>query len=269
MSDDSLGDRMKLAEMMEAGRKSLQYLPVLIRLDGKGFSKFTEGLARPYDERLHNLMIETCKCLLQETSATISYTQSDEISLSLYSNDYKSQIYFDGKFQKICSVLAAKCSVFFNKNLAKFIPEKADKNPVFDCRVWQVATLEEGANCYLWRELDASKNSISMAARHYFEHAELQDKNGAEMQEMLFQKHGVNWNNYPDFFKRGSFIQRKVISSKFTAEELDKLPVKHQARSNPDLVIERTEYRRIDMPKLNTVTNRVGVLFFGEDPVVA
>lgn len=190
-----------------------------------------------------------------------------QITLAWHSSDFDSQIYFDGRIQKICSVLAAKCSVFFNRRLSAMLPEKADAAPVFDCRVWNVPNVEEGANVFLWRELDATKNSISMAARHYYSHRELDGKNGAEMQEMLFQK-GANWNDYPAFFKRGTYVQRTKVVGKLAVEDLEKLPPLHNARKNPDLIVERTEYRRLDLPKLTTVRNRPGVIFFGESPQV-
>ena len=47
---DVFGDRMKDYEQKEAGRKFLPMLPICIRLDGKGFSKFTKKMNRPYDE---------------------------------------------------------------------------------------------------------------------------------------------------------------------------------------------------------------------------
>lgn len=37
----------------------------------------------------------------------------------------------------------------------------------------------------------------------------LQDKSSSQMQELLFQK-GVNWNDYPAFFKRGTFVLRRA-----------------------------------------------------------
>jgi hypothetical protein len=32
--------------------------------------------------------------------------------------------------------------------------------------------------------------------------------------------------------------------------------------------VERTEHRRLDMPKLTTVRHRPGVIFFGEEPQI-
>lgn len=264
--NDALGDRMKTYEMMEAGRRFFPLLPIVARLDGKCFSKFTKGLARPFDQRLSMLMIETTKFLVEETNAVCGYCQSDEITLAWYSNTTESQLYFDGRVQKMVSVLAAICSVRFNRLLPEYISEKSKQEAYFDCRVWQLPTLEEGANAFLWREFDATKNSISMAANEYYSHKELMNKNGSEKQEMLWQK-GVNWNDYPSFFKRGSYIQRKKLSSRLTIEDFEKLPPLHNARNNPDLEVERTEYCLLELPPLNQVMNRVDVLFFGKQAI--
>lgn len=265
MSKDCFGDRMKEYEMAEAGRKFTKLLPIVARLDGKCFSKFTKGLARPYDKRMSDLMIATTKYLIEETGAVMGYTQSDEISLAWYSNNRKSTIYYDCRIQKMTSDLSAAASVYFNSRLKDFIPEKANKLPRFDARLWQLPTLNEAANAFLWREQDASKNSISMAASEYFSHKELLKKTGLEKQAMLYEK-GINWNDYPAFFKRGTFIQKSTISRSFTADELDKLPLKHKAHFYPNLKVARQEIQVIDMPSFSKVKNRVGVIFNGEKP---
>jgi tRNA(His) guanylyltransferase len=146
MSEDDLGDRMKGYEMAEAGRMLIKTLPIMIRLDGKAFHTFTKGLKRPYDERLSTLMANTTKYLVEQTNALVGYTQSDEISLVLYSDDPLTQVYFDGRIQKLTSVVASMTTMYFNKFMASALPEKADKVALFDCRVWNVPTLEEAAN---------------------------------------------------------------------------------------------------------------------------
>jgi len=213
---DEMGDRLKSYEAVEANRKLIPLLPVCIRLDGKNFSNFTKDLERPYDVNFHNFMVQTTHFLVDETQACIGYTQSDEISLILYSDKYESQIYFNGRIQKITSVLASLCSVKFytsilkNEDLiesSKVWKNKLNKIPAFDCRIWNVPNKIEAVNTILWRELDATKNAISMAAQHYYSHSELMNKNSKEKQEMLFKKR-INFNDYPDWFKRGTFIQK-------------------------------------------------------------
>lgn len=265
---DNLGDRMKDYEVAEAGRCLMPRLPILIRLDGKAFHTFTRGLDRPYDERLSNLMVGTTKFLVEQSNAIIGYTQSDEISLALYSDNYHSETYLGGRIQKLCSVLASMATAYFNHHLAEAIPEKAGKYAYFDNRVWNVPDLGEAANVFVWRELDATKNAISMAAQHYFSHSTLQGKKGNEMQEMLFSEHGVNFNDYPSFFKRGTYVRRVTRDIAFTAEEIDRLPKKHAARENPNLIVTRSIVEHVQLPKITSIANKVDVLFNGADPIL-
>ena len=182
--NDSLGDRMKEFEGRFADRL-MPLIPAVARLDGNNFHNFTKGLKRPYDQRLSDLMAATAQFLAEVSNATIAYTQSDEISLIWYSSEVDSQIYFDGKVNKINSILAAKASVFFHKLKPKYLPEKADIDAAFDCRVFNVPTKQEAGLYLLWRELDATRNSIQMAGQSEFSHSELQGVNCNEIQEML------------------------------------------------------------------------------------
>lgn len=261
---DSLGDRHKFYERQYAGLKLMPLLPVVCRLDGKAFHSFTKGLRRPYDERLSSLMVETTKYIMAETNANIAYTQSDEISLIWYTEKLDTMLFFDSKLLKMNSILSAMTSVFFNKNLNRFLPEKSHCNPVFDSRVWNVPTLGEASLYLLWREQDATRNSISMAAQAYYSHKELMGKSSKMKQEMLFSK-GVNWNDYPAFFKRGTYIQKRTITRPYTNEELSKLPERHEVFRNPSLKFTRSEIMSLELPPLKTISNRSAVLFDNAD----
>jgi tRNA(His) 5'-end guanylyltransferase len=272
-----LDKRQKMYEDIEAQRHLIPLIPIMVRLDGRCFHNWTRGLKRPFDREFHWLMVETTKHLMEESGALLGYTQSDEISMVIYSGDADSQVFFDGRVQKLTSVMASICTGRFNNLVVNYPP--TDDVPVgfkrgdlatFDCRVWNVPTKEEAVNAILWREQDASKNSVSMAARELFSHNEIHGKTGAEMQEMMFQKHGVNWNDYPEAFKRGTYIQRKKVVRKFSAEELDKLPPKHQARTNPDLEVARQDLVvRESTPQMSKMVNRIEFVFEGAEPQLA
>ena len=280
--EDDFGDRMKELEQAEAGRRFLPLLPILARIDGKCFHSYTQRLNRPYDDNFCMLMVETTKFLVSKTQAKIGYTQSDEISLVYYSDSYDSQVFFDRKIQKMTSVLASMATAYFNMRALHCLPSFSDDGlPVewdencgasrppafFDCRVWVVPTKTEAANAILWRELDASKNSMSMAARSKFSHAELANKTGPQMQEMLFSKHGINWNDYPAFFKRGSYVRTRRVLRELTAEEMANIPEKF--RPKPGDKILRSEVATMEMPQFAKIANREGVIFDGEDPQVS
>ncbi len=165
------------------------------------------------------------------------------------------------------SNLASLTTLRFNQLIAERYPKYTSRMPTFDARAWQVPTLDEAANAFLWRELDATKNSISMAARAYYSANQIDHKSGSQKQEMLFQK-GVNWNDYTSSFKRGTYVRQVKVSRRFTVEEIASLPPKHRARTEPDFVYERSELDVLDLPPLASIANRVEVLFSGKPVVV-
>lgn len=264
---DDLGDRMKMYEGREAQRRAMPRLPILVRIDGKGFSRWTRGLVYPFDERLEACRRDTVRTLLAKTGALIGYHQSDEMSLVFYSDDPKSQIYCDGRWQKIVSHTASIAANAWRDAVEKYIPEKVGVTADFDSRAWEVPSLEEAANALMWREWDATKNSVSMAARSVYSHKEVNGKNGSEMQDMLMAK-GINWNDYPIWAKRGTYTGRRFYDRVLTSAELDELPPLHNARKNPDMVVRRSEIQVLDLPPMAKITNRAQVLL-GESPVWA
>lgn len=262
---DTLGDLMKSYEMSMAGVKVMKGIPLLARLDGRSFHSFTKGLPRPYDERLSTCMIETTKYLVEETHANVGYTQSDEISLAWFiPADSAADYMFDGRVQKLTSILAGLASAKFLRLVIEKIPEKADKIPVFDCRVWQVPTIDLAAQAFLWRELDATKNSISMAAHAYFSHKSLQGLNGSEKQERLWTEKGINWNDYPTFFKRGTYVQRKTFERELT--EAERMAISEKHRPEPGQKFTRSSIVELELPPAKRVANYADVLFFKEAP---
>jgi tRNA(His) guanylyltransferase len=269
MKKDDFGDRMKAYEAAETERYFMPLLPIYARIDGRCFSAFTRGLDRPFDLRITRAMVETAKFLVEETEARIGYTQSDEISLVWQQDRYDSQVFFNGKVQKLVSVLASLATVRFNHLCLAtdgLRERTADLMPVFDCRVFHLPNRTEAANAFLWREKDATKNAISMAARSFYPHKQLHGKSSSEMQEMIFQK-GQNFNDYPAFFKRGTFVRRVVEDRPFTPEELTRIPEKH--RPAPDAIVSRSRVVELEMPVFTRVLNREEVIFEGTAPRVA
>lgn len=267
MTDMNLADWCKWLEKHFSPEIMIPKLPVIIRLDGNNFSKWTKGLNKPFDNNLTELMVELTKFLVEETNAVIGYHQSDEITLILYSPSKKSAIYNDGKKQKILSKLTGLTATFFNEKRRELLPNH-DKLANFDCRIYQTPTLEDGVAQLIWRENDATRNSISMLAQSNFSHNEVENKNTDQMQDMLMLEKGINWNDLAVKFKRGTYVRRVKTSRPFTPEEIATLPEKHQARRNPDLVIERNVISVVDMPIFNKVTNRVDVVFNGAEPEI-
>ncbi|MFA5722800.1 MAG: tRNA(His) guanylyltransferase Thg1 family protein [Candidatus Pacearchaeota archaeon] len=229
---DQLGDRMKDYEI-----RTRTMLPrrsnIMIRIDGKAFHTYTRGLNKPFDFGLMEDMAETTKYLCSKIQgAKMGYTQSDEISILLTDYDSnKTDSWFDGQVQKIVSVAASMATAKFNKlrairaigNINVSYDEAGETGMIqlyhsaiedmtlaeFDARVYTLPDAEEVVNYFIWRQQDATRNSISMAAQAYFSHSELQNVNTGKQQDMLMLQKGINWNEYPTPAKRGWTIKRE------------------------------------------------------------
>jgi tRNA(His) guanylyltransferase len=267
MDFKTLSDWCKWLERNFSNEVMIPTLPVIIRLDGNNFHNWTKGLERPFDKKLNELMTETTKFLVKETNAVVGYTQSDEITLVLYSSDRKSAIYNDGKKQKILSKLTAKCVNFFNEKRKELLPTH-DKVAVFDCRIYQTPTLHDACVQLLWREIDATRNSILMLADYHFGHEKCFKKNTSELQDMLILEKNINWNDLETKLKRGTYVKRIKTSKPFTSDELKDLPPMHQARKNPNLIIERSVIKEIEYPIFSKITNKVDVIFYDSKPIL-
>lgn len=232
--NDSLGDRMKNYESVSRHFLTRR-IPAIIRLDGKAFHTFTKGMKKPFDPIMTQSMQETMKYLCENIQGCVlGYTQSDEITLVL--TDYttiQTDAWFGNNVQKMVSVSASMATLAFNKafrdnfnewgfnNLPDW-DEGGTNQPVdrqlmkqaeiydrrlftamFDSRVFSIPK-EEVCNCLIWRQQDATRNSIEAVGQANFSHGELHKKTCSMIQEMLWSQRSINWNDYPTELKRGS-----------------------------------------------------------------
>lgn len=235
MSQDSLGDRMKSYEDCYRTHLPIR-MPVIIRVDGKAFHTYTKNCKRPVDERLVEVMNKTAITLCEQVQGCrLAYVQSDEISLLV--TNYQSvdtQSWFDNNLQKMGSISSAIASATFtanshriwdpNKDVTEwsdhlpFVPERDIRPAYFDSRVF-VIPKEDVCNYFLWRQQDATRNSVQMLARSLYSHKECTNLNNAQLQELIFQK-GINWNDCPVAQKRGRcIVKREVAIESFNPHE--------------------------------------------------
>ena len=229
---DNLGDRMKSYYENRSKTFLTRRTPVIIRLDGKAFHTFTKGFNKPFDEVMCSAMQQTMKYLCENIQGCVlGYTQSDEITLVLI--DYQkltTDAWFDYNVQKICSVAASMATLTFNRKfhdkclellwdgqleneeLITSYKRAIKTGAVFDARCFNIPK-EEVTNCILWRQQDATRNSISSTGQANFSHERLEGLNSKQIQELLFQEKGINWNNYPTKFKRGSCCVKKCYQT--------------------------------------------------------
>lgn len=230
MDKTSLGDIMKNNYENISRYYLTRRTPVIIRIDGKAFHTFTRGFKKPFDDILVKSMQETMKYLCENIQGCVlGYTQSDEISLVL--TDYTeltTDAWFGNNLQKMCSVSASMATLAFNKafndNIVKYIDGRLDagrgitddlteytkilinarnKGAMFDSRAFSIPK-EEVCNYFIFRQQDATRNSIQSVGQANFSDKELHKKSTKDIQDMLMTQKGINWNDYAATLKRGS-----------------------------------------------------------------
>jgi tRNA(His) 5'-end guanylyltransferase len=222
---DELGDRMKDFYEDRTRFKLARRTNTIIRIDGKAFHTYTKGLERPFDLGLMEDMNKTTEYLCQNIQgAKFGYVQSDEISILITDyDDISTHAWFDGNLQKMSSIAASLATAKFNQlRMARacfddVIKEDAPiykddiedfKLAMFDARVFQIPYHEEVFNYFIWRQQDASRNSISSVAQANFSTKELNGKKTSDMQDMLMLEKGINWNDFSSREKRGALIRK-------------------------------------------------------------
>lgn len=264
-SEMTLNKRMKEFENKESKRLANRGVPIIVRMDGKGFNKWTKGLQFPFDSRMEKVRCEVTTKLVEYFDAIIGYHCSDEITIILYKEGELSQIYSNGRYQKIVSQTASVCTAYWNESVREHIPEKAGTLAFFDSRAWEVPSLTEACNSLLWRERECIKNSINMASNAIFSHSELMGKNCDDRKQMMLQK-GIRWDDYPVWAKRGTYIGRKAFNKTLDAEELETLPEKHKGRMDNSIEVRRSKIVNLELPPFTEISNKKDVLF-GMDPI--
>ena len=275
--NDELGKRMKNYYEGISKTKLMRRTPVMIRIDGKAFHTYTKGFVRPFDDILIKTMQETTKYLCENVQGCVlGYTQSDEITLVLV--DYQkldTSAWFDYEVQKMCSVAASMATMAFNRifqdnvDLAyqeefyelgldneadldtseeyslklQSLEEKYDvyyekvNQAMFDARVFNIPK-EEVTNCIYWRQLDATRNSIQMVGQAYFTQKELHMQNCSNIQDMLMEREGINWNNFPVYQKRGTCVVRNKICEYVEGTEMI-VELRDDTKSDNEWIIDK------------------------------
>ncbi len=278
---DSLGERMKSYEALSTSRQLMPNCPVYARIDGRAFHTLCRGLKKPYSMSFIKTMQEVCKYLVEETGAILGYVQSDEISLGWV--DY-SKAPFEGRIQKLESVLASMASAKFVQFIESYQSSGIHKNdgvnklwercymclPTFDCRIFNLPSMTELANAFLWRENDAIKNSVTGMALNFFSHKQIQGKSGEEKIAMMKETGYDFYRDTDEAFLRGTFFQRENYLKKLTDEEVERIPEEQRdalikSLNDGSLSCWRSRIAPMDIPyRLTDIENKEGALFYGE-----
>ncbi len=228
MKFDELDLKMRVYETAQ-DRCVLPNMYIVARIDGRGFTKLTKDVHKfkaPFDERFRDYMIETVKHLMNcGFNVIYGYTESDEISLLF---DISENV-FSRKHRKFNSILAGEASAKFSLLLGSI--------GVFDCRLSELPNAQLVIDYFRWRNEDAHRNALNAHCywclrANGFSKSEATKKieklSTAEKNELLFS-YGINFNNLPNWQKRGMGIYWKEVEKEgFNPKTKEKVIVKRR-----------------------------------------
>ena len=180
---------------------------IIIRLDGRSFHSFARKmkLEKPYDDNFYKVMVEVCKDLFEEFSPLFIYAFSDEINILL------DKIPFNGRFEKINSVIASFASSSFTLNYN----EEFSKPVAFDSRIIPIND-SDIYDYFKWRQDEAWRNCVNGYGIHFLKskyassqaNERISGMNLSDIHELLFEN-GINLNDVDTWKKRGIGVYRK------------------------------------------------------------
>lgn len=216
---NKLKDRIESYQTL-SDYKLLPRLPVIITVNGRSFSKTTNLLDKPYCPKFAECMINTMLKLCTDIEGVIfAYQHNDEIVL-LTRNDQNNETvpWYENRVQKIASIVSSIATLHFNR-CCNAIDSNLINDTMFYSQIFVVPNYVEAINTFIYKQQHNFQTSIQFSC--FYELIKKYDKNtikemlsGLSIDEridLLYQECGIDFNNYPDVFRRGSACYKTPI----------------------------------------------------------
>ncbi|KAF2751600.1 Thg1-domain-containing protein [Sporormia fimetaria CBS 119925] len=192
---------------------------IVVRIDGRGFTKFTTRyhFVKPNDRRALDLMNAAAEAVMKELpDLCLAYGNSDEYSFVFHKNCSL----FERRASKLTTTIVSTFSAYYTFLWSKYFPDDPLMPPLpsFDGRAVCYPSDRNLRDYMSWRQVDCHINNLynttfwtlvqkgGMDARAAEQ--ELSGTVSSDKNEILFSRFGINYNNEPEIFKKGSVMYR-------------------------------------------------------------
>ncbi|KAL1412523.1 tRNA-His guanylyltransferase [Vanrija albida] len=190
---------------------------IVVRVDGRGFHKFSDAhnFEKPNDQRALDLMNAAARAVMDEFGdVVLAFGQSDEYSFLMR----RATNVYSRRRSKINSTVASIFTSAYVFNWPKYFPNaELLYPPTFDSRVVLYPGEKEVRDYFSWRQADTHINNLYNTCFWALVHDKqtpreanktLQGTNSKDKNELLFSRFGVNYNDIPAYFRKGSVLVR-------------------------------------------------------------
>ncbi|KAK3310242.1 Thg1 C terminal domain-containing protein, partial [Chaetomium strumarium] len=214
--------RYEYVKQFEQPDKLLPNTWIVIRVDGRGFTNFATkyGFEKPNDRRALELMNTAARAVMSELpDITIAYGVSDESSFVFH----KSCSLFDRRSSKLVSTIVSAFTAYYVHFWPSHFPDTPLSPPLpsFDGRAVCYPTVQNLQDYLSWRQVDCHINNLynttfwaliqqgGMDATEAEKKLKARGTLAADKNEILFSQFGINYNNEPEMYKKGSVVFRE------------------------------------------------------------
>uniref|UniRef100_A0A182W2D9 Probable tRNA(His) guanylyltransferase n=1 Tax=Anopheles minimus TaxID=112268 RepID=A0A182W2D9_9DIPT len=223
--------RFEYVKQFEQEEKLLPNCWVVVRIDGKGFHRFcnVHSFTKPNDLDALQLMNFAGMTVMQEfNEIAIGYGQSDEYSFVFRREASVYQRRRDKLVSYVASLFTSAymfhwTRVFDSRSIAMSYP------PSFDARAVLYPTDENLRDYLSWRQADVHVNNlynttfwnlVASGLSNADAEKRLQGTLASDKNELLFSQFGINYNNEPVIYRKGTILLPKSVYVKDKKQRL-------------------------------------------------
>lgn len=210
--------KFEYVKQFETEDKLLPNCWIVVRIDGKGFHRFSElhGYIKPNDDRALDLMSKAAETVMDEfKDIVIAYGQSDE-----YSFVFKKST---NVYNRRASKLSTNVVSLFASSFVYFWPRYFGTTmmqypPAFDSRTVLYPTDKNLRDYLSWRQADCHINNLyntcfwKLIQEKGLTPAESQERlkgtMSSDKNELLFKEFEINYNNLHALHRKGTILLR-------------------------------------------------------------
>ncbi|XP_076812244.1 putative tRNA(His) guanylyltransferase isoform X1 [Clavelina lepadiformis] len=244
----------------------------IVRIDGKNFHKFSKlhKFKKPNDDRALNLMTKSAESVMNMChDIVVSYGQSDEYSFVFK----KSTATYNRRASKLSSVVVSQFSSAYVFHWKDFFPDQELLYPpAFDSRVILYPSDKNMRDYLSWRQVDCHINNLYNTCFWSLVHSgmtpftaqdELKGTLASDKNEILFSKFGINYNNLPQLYRKGTVLIREKADVNSSGND-DEEPISEAM----DADLNDSKKRKLCKPITALNTDIIGDEFWKKHPHV-
>uniref|UniRef100_A0A0P5KN08 tRNA(His) guanylyltransferase n=1 Tax=Daphnia magna TaxID=35525 RepID=A0A0P5KN08_9CRUS len=213
--------KFEYVRLFEVDDRCLPNTWIVVRVDGKGFHKFSteHGYEKPNDIKALSLMNRAATSVMEEfKDICLAYGQSDEYSF-VFRKETQAYSRRSAKLStNVCSLFTSAFVYYWNDYFPTIKPRYP---PVFDGRTVLYPSNQNIRDYLSWRQADCHINNLynttfwALILKGGLTPTEAENKLkgtlSGDKNEILFSQFAINYNTEPEMLRKGTVLVRRKV----------------------------------------------------------